>query len=383
MNRWNCLFLLLLVGLAPMPGCADDIEPPSLPGLQVRELKSPLFTPTSPVSLVFQVGEQTNSLQLLFNQLGSDGLEPVKLVSPSGDVVLDVENGIERNAGTVADRSMVLQIPTHPSEQVEPGPWIVTLLSDGEVLPEIHLIERVSPVEESRVELSLRFLGLEGDENTPVPQDLEAVIHEASELLTDGGGPRLSIEDSQWISPEEGAPFQSITEVGRYGGIEDLLYLAFPPGDRRLGVYIVREISRAEGKGAVASWSGGIPGPVWSPTGERRGVILAIPDWEDIQVEDLGRHLAHSIAHYLGSEHTTEANGQDLYGDSKAELGQDALESTPVCPDSQDLDEDLFLTWGECSGWDGNNLMFWNPLPISTELLPEQGEQMLLHPLVR
>lgn len=379
-NRTTLTWIACLLWLI---GCGQEDETTSLPGLQVRELSSPLFSPIGPQELVFEVAEGTTSLQLLFTRMGSDTFFPQKLVAPSGEVYLDVANGVERNGTRPANRSLVLQIPTNPGDEVEAGKWTVSLLADGEAVPLIHLIERGDPVIEKNVELSLRLLSGNEQETGDVPAGLRSVVEEASALLTAGGGPSLTIEDWEWVSPDLSGPFRSVIDAGKLGSNEDALYVAFPPEDRRLGIYVVDEIYRDQGKGPVAAWSGGEPGPVWSPSGERRGVLLAIPDWDDVNTDEFGLNLAHNVAHYLGVHHTTEANGSALYDGDDAEVGSDNLETTPICPDEQDLDEDLFLTWGECNGWDSKNLMFWNPLLTSREVLPEQGEQMLLHPLVR
>ena len=97
---------------------------------------------------------------------------------------------------------------------------------------------------------------------------------------------------------------------------------------------------------------------------------------------DLGVRMAHTIAHFLGLPHTTEANGAGLLDPPFGEIGTDGLESTPVCPDERDEDQDGFLVWTECQEEDGLNVMFWSPQPFSQVLTAEQREILIHHPCV-
>jgi hypothetical protein len=59
--------------------------------------------------------------------------------------------------------------------------------------------------------------------------------------------------------------------------------------------------------------------------------------------------MAHEAGHYLGLRHPNERDGNMF----------DLLTDTPECGNDRDADRDGMVSYVECAGLGGDNLMFW------------------------
>lgn len=123
--------------------------------------------------------------------------------------------------------------------------------------------------------------------------------------------------------------------------------------------------------GTTLGFSGGIPGPAFTPGTRHSGVAVSTLGSPAILSDDhargLGRTMAHEAAHFLGLFHTTEINGQR----------HDPLSDTPECPKGNDANNDGLVAASECSNFDGHNLMFWDGGGSGIQLT--DGQRLVLH----
>ena len=100
--------------------------------------------------------------------------------------------------------------------------------------------------------------------------------------------------------------------------------------------------------------AGGIPGSMAVHGTRASGVALSFDDLSSavmsgFPIEFLSVVLAHEVGHFTGLFHTSEMDGTSL----------EPLPDTGVCDLSRDANADGMLTFDECSGLGGDNIMFW------------------------
>jgi len=116
-----------------------------------------------------------------------------------------------------------------------------------------------------------------------------------------------------------------------------------PDGDHALDVFFIKSFDPS----AVAALSSGVPGPLDAHGTASSGTVVALsPLCGILTPKDLGRLLAHELAHLLGLFHNEESDGT-----------QDTIADTPMGP---------------------QNLMYWSPTAI--ELTPGQRFVLLRNP---
>lgn len=382
------IFSVLFFASSLLPtGCGEQEYWVDIPGIRTQSLPPQLLVPLQTTSIAVEVPGGVDVFQLVLSNLKNHQVTPEKILSPTGEIFFDRSKGIARNQVDPGDVELVIQVPNHPSESLIPGSWVLEFSTDGEVSPPLTVIFRTEAPEAIELRVFVHLIGPKWEGAEALPAALESILHESSSILKAGGGPSLVVEG--WDVRGDGASeyWKNVSNVGQFDGEEQVIFEGVSVRRRALELFIVDDIQRGGGKGSALSWSGGVPGPALRPGGPRSGILLALGLGGETRddapfVEERGQALAHAIAHYLGVRHTTEANGNELYTDLGSETGQDFLDSTSICPDTQDGDEDSFLIWSECADYDGDNVMFWNPVATSLELEPEQGAQMKLHPLV-
>lgn len=118
---------------------------------------------------------------------------------------------------------------------------------------------------------------------------------------------------------------------------------AAPDGDHALDVFFIKSFDPS----AVAALSSGVPGPLDAHGTASSGTVVALsPLCGVLTPKDLGRLLAHELAHLLGLFHNEESDGT-----------QDTIADTPMGP---------------------QNLMYWSP--TATELTAGQRFVLLRNP---
>lgn len=115
--------------------------------------------------------------------------------------------------------------------------------------------------------------------------------------------------------------------------------------------------------------AGGIPGSMAVHGTRASGVALSFDDlasavMSGFPIEFLSVVLAHEVGHFIGLFHTTEADGTSL----------EPLPDTGVCDLSRDANGDGMLTFDECSGLGGDNIMFWGVSDPSSTFSPTQRD---------
>lgn len=116
-----------------------------------------------------------------------------------------------------------------------------------------------------------------------------------------------------------------------------------PDGDHALDVFFIKSFDPS----AVAALSSGVPGPLDAHGTASSGTVVALsPLCGVLTPKDLGRLLAHELAHLLGLFHNEESDGT-----------QDTIADTPMGP---------------------QNLMFWSP--TATSLTAGQRFVLLRNP---
>jgi hypothetical protein len=149
-------------------------------------------------------------------------------------------------------------------------------------------------------------------------------------------------------------------ERGELPELQELFSLGAGLAEPGVSLFLVRDID------FQLAVSGGIPGPLGHPGIDNSGVAIAV----DAIGPDLGRVLAHEVAHHLGLFHPTEFDGTVFEG----------FGDTPVCTDS---DGDGLLSVAECVGAGSENLMFFSADATGVELSPTQRAQLRRAPVLR
>ena len=327
----------------------------------------------------FEPGAECTGAQVILAGFGEATVEVASLTRPDG------ESGLPLPSLFSPAASGTLVIPLHPDPDTVPeGRWSLQVIGNEEAPVAGWLVERIAPVSENpgvRINVVALHRGWTSSES--LERFLEPVLVEVQDVL--GGPSGFGIEVTGFDVVSDPAALDAWSVMDGVGGISsdmDSLFAYYATAQRVIPVFLVEEIRRSDGKGATSMWSPSIPGPAFAGTPERSGMLIQIPGEEEPPAEDLDIRIAHSLAHFLGLPHTTEANGSALMSPPFGEVGTDGLESTPACSDEQDLDEDGFLVWTECKDADGQNLMFWSPQPQSRALTEEQRALLLHHPMV-
>lgn len=234
-----------------------------------------------------------------------------------------------------------------------------------------------------RLDLNLYYVGASGlaPQGTRGPPLLEAALEEVERIFEPadiflGEVRQLNVPGKL---PERGsAAGQDEVSAGfarlssRYQVLPEfpaLLRLSAGAANTALDVFFVADI---ESTGAdVGGLAGGTPVPFGMHGGPGSGIAIAsdmfvVPG----RTRELGRTLAHEIAHALGLFHTTEPSGVVF----------DPLPDTPVCPLTQDADENGSLDAEECAAYGGDNLMF--PTSDAGDTLSEQQREVLRRALI-
>ncbi len=149
-------------------------------------------------------------------------------------------------------------------------------------------------------------------------------------------------------------------ERGDLPELAELFSLGAGLSEPGVSLFLVRDID------FQLAVSGGIPGPLGHPGIDNSGVAIAV----DAIGADLGRVMAHEVAHHLGLFHPTEFDGTVFEG----------FADTPVCTDA---DGDGLLSATECVGAGSENLMFFSADATGTELSPSQRAQLRRAPILR
>ncbi len=150
-------------------------------------------------------------------------------------------------------------------------------------------------------------------------------------------------------------------QYGVYPQLPELLALSAGAGNTALDVFFVASIE-SQAEADVGGIAGGTPIPFGMHGTGASGLVIATDGLAD-DPQQLGRRLAHEIAHALGLFHTVEMNGNVF----------DALLDTPVCETSRDRDRDG-LDARDCEGAGADNLMFPTTDATASNLTPDQAE---------
>lgn len=368
----------IFLGIVLCAGCGEDATVPRVDGLRFGDLGTIKLLPLAETELQVTVGQGTHSAQLVISGLGHDRVSLVRWKGPDGT---EREVDPARGDHLSGDRALVFSIPPAPGLALQPGQWTFWLTADGEAEAGVYLTERIAEPVHPTVDVILIRTDADWGEVPEKDTRIEKAFEVAANILGVEGGVQLNWKESATVGNLRDDGSVLIAGVGTAKGEEDALYSRFKGNPGVLPVFLVDDILLGKGLGRTEAWSGGTPGPVWGSGAVRRGLLWVAPLDGDGEAK-AGQMLAHAVSHYLGNSHTTEANGQGLTQGEESLHGQDGFASTPLCPDEADVNEDGFLTAGECLEQDGKNLMFWRPIPDGNELMAEQLEWMRRHPLV-
>lgn len=145
-----------------------------------------------------------------------------------------------------------------------------------------------------------------------------------------------------------GAGFDPLARrFGVWAELPALFALSAGAGNSAINIFLVDRID-GTAAGSVRGLSGGTPGP-WGMHGTGASGIAVAIDGADARPTDLGRTIAHELAHHLGLFHTSESDGTVL----------DPLSDTPLCTLDRDNNGDGTLQSEECAEQGADNLMFW------------------------
>ena len=235
-----------------------------------------------------------------------------------------------------------------------------------------------------RLDLNAFYVGAAGlqPEGSRGPPLLEAAFEEVDRIfepagiflgeirqLSVPGG--LAARGSDAAQGEVSAGFtELISQYQVLPEFPELLRLSAGAANSALDVFFVADIQSTVGSdvGGIAAGTPVVFGMHGSPGS---GVAIAsdmfiVPG----RARELGRTLAHELAHALGLFHTTEPNG----------IVFDPLPDTPACPLSQDHDDNGSLDAKECAAYGGDNLMF--STSDAGDQLTEQQREVLRRALV-
>lgn len=156
---------------------------------------------------------------------------------------------------------------------------------------------------------------------------------------------------------------------GVYVELPGLFRLSAGAGNSAINLFFLADIhARGSADGEPEAEAGGIPGPLGMHGTGSSGIAIATDMMAGAPTE-LGRTLAHEIAHYLGLFHTSEADGSVF----------DPLSDTPECRRDQALNGDR-LDVEDCLGAGAENLMFW--AKTTGTVLTEQQRAVLRRALI-
>lgn len=190
----------------------------------------------------------------------------------------------------------------------------------------------------------------EGDRGPP---DVEAALTIVADRFAEAGLVLGEVRQHDVVGALQDR-FSTIERAddGRFVSAMRLFQLSAGTKQPSIAVFFVKFMDSSLGL------SGGTPGPAGMSGTPTSGVVLAV----DLipQASGVGPALAHELGHYMGLFHTTEPNGRVI----------ESIADTPICPVTQDADDNGFLVASECADFGADNVMFWQG--TGTEFSPQQ-----------
>jgi hypothetical protein len=268
--------------------------------------------------------------------------------------------------------------PSTGTQEVESGTYKMKIALSKELAsekPRLRVSIRRGNKSESAL-MAMNLIFVEG--NGLVGEEEEAVFFESSVLLSETlAAAGMDVDpDKLGIGTISDAVVNSV-DSANYGEMKALVTARVEPDPQlplipgALNLYFVRSVFLGEGVPAYGA-SMGIPGILGSSGEVGSGVMIAVEAHREqglIDFENFWKTVAHESGHWLGLRHTTETDAS----------AHDVIADTPECSIENDSDGNGELSREECSGADGDYLMFWEG--TGGLISPHQGIVMRHSPL--
>ncbi|MCC6993832.1 MAG: hypothetical protein IT370_04310 [Deltaproteobacteria bacterium] len=301
-----------------------------------------------------EVPSHASGLALLVRGGGADLAQLAEVTGPDGARVAAAGDDTTAVRYQPSPGASALVLPQSPELPLLPGRYLVRA-SAGAAGGSLEVRYLLGPPPASpRLHLHLHFVGLAGacwptSEGTldaaraTQSVGFRALLDEARRVL--GQVPiRIGDITYQDLAPDARWDPLLLTSGRTTPAFGALLSTgSAPDGDHALDVFFIKSFDPS----AVAALSSSVPGPLDAHGTPSSGTVVALsPLCGGLTPKDLGRLLAHELAHLLGLFHNEEADGT-----------QDTIADTPMGP---------------------QNLMYWSPTAI--ELTPGQRFVLLRNP---
>lgn len=301
-----------------------------------------------------------------------------KLVSPSGDLLFDLDNYQTSKVRIlpVNDGDFAVLFPNSPRVPLEPGNYQVTIGNEkGTATGEVFVLFKRSTgrLTGGKLNLNFWFAGLSGLTAATAPTDAkfqEALTEFRTIYLTAG----VTLGEIGYFDVPAGQAGQYAvidSTDGKDSELRKLFELSAGAPNNAMNFFLVREISGGGAGFVILGIAGGIPGIPFEQGTNASGVAVTAQDLAQ-DPKSVARTMAHEGGHWLGLWHLTEQNGQMF----------DPLSDTPECPISRDMNADKKVTKAECSGAGAEFLMFWEAGPTASKLSDNQGYVLQRNPVV-
>jgi hypothetical protein len=386
-KSWRLVALWMLAALAALSSLAAGCEEAG------AEQKLQITSGGSdPVKITVPAGAA--SMVVVLDGAPRTQLVQVKTItSPSGKVIFDFDKGITTNRADTTDGLYSVLVPVTPDIDFESGDWQLTFLTDGSSFEGKVKSDIKTTAGGTTLDLNLFFSGELGitAETAKTDARFQAVMTDAAQLFGKAGISfgAVSYED---LAGDAAQTYSVIDSVDGDGNELDALFkLSANKSNRALNFFFVADIKGNNQGFNLLGRAGGVPGPASFHGTHRSGVVVSLADFiaaatGDDAAQEKARKttriiMSHEAGHYLGLFHTTERNGLAL-GD-KAITGQDPIDDTPLCADDADANADGRLAYAECTGADGDNLMFHDPQGADPTFSAKQAKVLQSNPLVK
>ncbi len=275
------------------------------------------------------------------------------------DALADEPSGPLANATTYnIEKSLAMSVlyPNAPDAPFEPGTYRARIFlddvaSDADATASADIVfgRPIDDAEERALGIQLWVApgaALNADDVTGDAPWLDAIA-EMRSILDTAGLPVAAVGVA-----DLGAADQDLSVIDGPAAVHAILDELEGREGRLVHLVLVDRIMSATGA-TVQGKTTGIP--IAPPHAElaRRGAIFISLESLPVEATRTGELLAHEIAHALGLQHTSEADG----------MHHDPLSDTPQCPADRATFEttsgELLLSVDDCADLDGNNLLFY------------------------